>query len=69
MLALSEINAGSGYLSAEDLESQIFSLCILLVMDLIQQDVFGSASNIKEVEVANKRLIKEASGGKIFNTL
>ena len=38
-------------------------------MDLIQQYIFGSASNIKEVEGVNKRLIKESSGGNIFNTL
>ena len=38
-------------------------------MDLTQQDIFGSASDIKEAEGAKKRLIKEASGGKSFNTL
>ena len=38
-------------------------------MDLIQQDIFGSAGKIKEVEGVNKRLIKETSGGKSFNTL
>ena len=38
-------------------------------MDLIKQDIFGSASEIKEVEGLKKKLIKESSGGKIFNTL
>ena len=38
-------------------------------MDLIQQYIFGLASNINKSEGANKRLIKEASGGKRFNTL
>ena len=69
MLALPERNTGSGYLSAEDPESQIFSLCIPAVMDPIQQDMFGSASEIKEVEGAKKGLIKEYSGGKSFNIL
>ena len=38
-------------------------------MDLIQQDKFVSASETREVEGVKKRLIKEASGGKSFNTL
>ena len=58
MIAFPERNAGSGYLSAEDPESQIFSLCIPEIMELIQQDIFGSASNIKEFEGVKKRLIK-----------
>ena len=69
MLALSERNNGSGYLSAKYTESQIFSLCIPAVMELIQQDIFGSASRIKEVEGVKKWLTKEASGSKSFNTL
>ena len=36
-------------------------------MDIIQQDIFGSASNIKEVEGMKKRLVKEMYGGKTFN--
>ena len=60
MLDLSERNAESGYISSEDPESQIFSLCILELMDLIQQDIFGSARYIKEAEGVNKRSIKEA---------
>ena len=69
MLAIYERNSGSGYLSDEYPESQIFSLCIPAVIDLIQQDIFGSTSGIKEVDGVKKRLIKESSGGKIFNTL
>ena len=38
-------------------------------MDLIQQYISGSASATKEVKFGKKRMIKEASGGKIFNTL
>ena len=49
VLDIFERKDGSGYLSAEDPESQIFSLCISAVIDLIQKDIFGSASNIKEV--------------------
>ena len=69
MLDLSERNSGSGYISSEDQESQIFSLRILEVMDLIQQDIFGSAREIKEAESVNIRLIKEASGDKSYNKL
>ena len=61
MVDLSERNAGSGYISSENPESQIFSLCILEVMDLIQQDIFGSDREIKEAEGVNTRLIKKAS--------
>ena len=69
VLALSKINSGSGYLSDKDPPSQIFSLCIPAVMDLIQKGIFGSAIKIKEVEGVSKQFIKEASGGKSFNTL
>ena len=69
LLALSERNAGPGYLSAEYPQYKIFSLCIPSVMDLIQQDIFESASDIKEVEGVKKRLIKEASVGRKFKIL
>ena len=38
-------------------------------MYFIQQDIFGSASKIKEVEVKKKLVIKEASGDNRFKTL
>ena len=38
-------------------------------MDLIHKYIFGSAIKIKEFEGVKKRLIKEASGDKSFNTL
>ena len=38
-------------------------------MDLIQQDIIGSASEIKDIEGLKKRLIKETSVGKSINTL
>ena len=69
MIAFPERNAGSGYLYAKDPEYQIFSLCIPEIMELIQQDIFGSANRIKEVEGVKKWLTKEASGSKSFNTL
>ena len=58
MSALSERKTGLEYLSSKDPESQIFLLCIPEVMDLIHQDIFGSASKIKDVEGVKKRLIK-----------
>ena len=38
-------------------------------MDLIQQDIIGSASEIKDIEGLKKRLIKEAFLGKSINIL
>mmetsp|Transcript_26337 Transcript_26337/g.37753 ORF Transcript_26337/g.37753 Transcript_26337/m.37753 type:complete len:962 (-) Transcript_26337:142-3027(-) len=38
-------------------------------MDLVQQDLFGVASEMKEVEYVEKRLVKEAMGSKSVDTL
>jgi U3 small nucleolar RNA-associated protein 20 len=43
--------------------------CVAAIMDLIQQDIFGTASEMKEVQDANKRVIKEAMGVKSYDTL
>jgi hypothetical protein len=39
------------------------------MMDVIQQDIFGGASEMKEVESVHKRLVKEAMGVKSYSSL
>jgi U3 small nucleolar RNA-associated protein 20 len=46
-----------------------FDRCLPAIMDIIQQDIFGKASEIKEVENVKKRLVKEAGGSKSYSTL
>jgi len=46
-----------------------FDRCVPAIMDLIQQDIFGSASEIKEADNVQKRLVKEAGGAKSHETL
>ena len=43
--------------------------CVPAIMDLVQQDVFGLAAEMKEVKDAEKRVIKEAIGVKSYDTL
>ena len=46
-----------------------FDKCLPALIDVIQQDIFGQASEIKEVESVNKRLVKEAMGAKSYSCL
>ena len=46
-----------------------FDECVPAIMDLIQEDVFGVAAEMKEVKDAEKRVIKEAVGVKSYDTL
>ncbi len=46
-----------------------FDSCIPGMMDLIQQDLFGTALERKEAEGAMKRLVKEASGSKSLDAV
>lgn len=46
-----------------------FDKCVPAMMDLIQQDIFGDANEIKEVEHVKKRLVKEAGGAKGYSAL
>lgn len=56
-----------------DFDSEAVSLpfdrCVPAMLDLIHQDVFGKASEIKEVQHVQKRLIKEAMGSKSLDSL
>lgn len=46
-----------------------FDSCVPAMMDIIQQDIFGTASEMKEVDTAKKRLVKEAGGMKSVGSL
>ena len=46
-----------------------FDQCLPGMMDIIQQDIFGGADEMKEVESVNKRLVKEAMGVKSYSSL
>lgn len=46
-----------------------FDCCVPSMMDMIQQDLFGTASDMKEVESTKKRLVKEAGGAKSLDSL
>ena len=46
-----------------------FDRCVPAMLDLIHQDVYGKASEIKEAQHVEKRLIKEAMGKKSLDSL
>ena len=50
-------------------QENYFDRCVPAMMDIIQQDIFGTASEMKEVESTRKRLVKEAGGKKSLNSL
>jgi U3 small nucleolar RNA-associated protein 20 len=49
--------------------SQSFDQCVPAIMDIIQQDIFGGASEMKEVDSVKKNLVKEAMGNKSYSSL
>jgi len=55
--------------SVDEARQLPFDKCVPAIMDLIQQDIFGSASEIKEAEDVRRRLVKEAGGAKSHETL
>ena len=55
--------------SSDEARKLPFDNCVPAIMDLIQQDIFGSASEIKEADNVQKRLVKEAGGAKSHETL
>jgi U3 small nucleolar RNA-associated protein 20 len=46
-----------------------FDSCVPAMLDLIQQDIFGTSSEMKEADHVEKRLIKEAMGSKSQDSL
>lgn len=65
LLALKENEAIMG--SVHD--SAFMDSCVPAIMDLIQQDIFGTAAEMKEAKDVTKRVIKEAMGVKSYDTL
>ena len=65
---LLEISKHEGIV-AEVHDNGAFDECVPAIMDLIQQDVFGIAAEMKETKDVAKRVIKEAMGVKSFDTL
>jgi U3 small nucleolar RNA-associated protein 20 len=60
LLSLSKVYTVPSTLADKDFRSLPFDQCVPAVMDLIMQDLFGVASEMKEVEYVEKRLVKEA---------
>lgn len=69
ILAVSRVYKCPHSLSLEDARNLPFDRCVPGIMDLVQQDVFGSASEIKEADDIRSRLVKEAGGAKSHDTL
>ena len=69
LLSLSDSYERPPCSSPEDAMSLSFDNCVPAMMDIIQQDIFGRASEMKEAENVQKRVIKEAVGVKRFSSL
>ena len=60
LLSLSKVYNVTVTSEVSNTNSLPFDQCIPAIMDLIMQDLFGTASEMKEVEYVEKRLVKEA---------
>lgn len=70
LVALSKVYDQRQVQSDEDqIASLPFERCVPAMLDIIHQDIFGKASEIKEVQNVQKRLIKEAMGSKSQDSL
>eukprot|EP00978_Attheya_sp_CCMP212_P026914 scaffold89414_cov49-Attheya_sp.AAC.2 len=69
ILAFSKVYVRPSAPSREEASSISFDKCVPALMDLIQQDIFGTASEMKESDGIRKRVIKEAMGNKSYDTL
>jgi len=69
LVAISKVYQQHATESVDSITTQSFERCVPAMMDLIQQDIFGKASEIKEVKHVQKRLIKEAMGRKSQDSL
>lgn len=68
LVAISGVYKLSGNF-ADGATSLPFDRCVPAMLDLIQQDIFGTSSEMKEVDHVEKRLIKEAMGSKSQDSL
>lgn len=69
LVALSKVYEQQPVQSDEEVASLPFERCVPAMLDIIHQDIFGKASEIKEVDHVQKRLIKEAMGSKSQDSL
>ena len=69
LVALSKVYQQQAVQGDDNFASLPFERCVPAMLDIIHQDVFGKASEIKEVQHVQKRLIKEAMGSKSQDSL
>jgi U3 small nucleolar RNA-associated protein 20 len=69
LVAIANVYEQSTVNTVEEAVALPFDRCVVAMLDLIHQDIFGKASEIKEVEHVDKRLIKEAMGSKSQDSL
>lgn len=69
LVAISNVYQPMPVDSIDEAISVSFDRCIPAMLDLIQQDIFGTSSEMKEAEHVEKRLIKEAMGSKSQDSL
>lgn len=69
LIAISSIYSPNGVNLDDDKSLSSFDCCVPTMLNLIEQDIFGSSSEIKETDHVKKRLIKEAMGSKSLDSL
>jgi len=69
LVAISKVYQQPHVDSIDEVVSLPFDRCVPAMLDLIHQDIFGKASEIKEAQQVEKRLIKEAMGKKSLDAL
>eukprot|EP00804_Cyclotella_cryptica_P001375 CCRYP_014133-RA/>CCRYP_014133-RA protein AED:0.02 eAED:0.02 QI:68/1/1/1/1/1/6/174/3100 len=69
LVAISGVYQPQTVNSIDEALSASFDRCVPAMLDLIQQDIFGISSEMKEVEHVEKRMIKEAMGSKSQDSL
>ena len=69
LVSISKVYERPHVSSIDEAVTLSFDRCVPAMMDLIHQDIFGKASEIKEAQHVEKRLIKEAMGSKSQDSL
>ena len=69
LVAISSVYQPAAVSSIDEACLVPFDRCVRAMLDLIQQDIFGTSSEMKEADHVEKRLIKEAMGSKSQDSL
>lgn len=69
LVAIAKVYQQPGVVSNDEVVALPFDRCLPAMLDLIHQDVFGKASEHKEAQHVEKRLVKEAMGSKSLDSL